>query len=65
MNITRAQASQDAKSLAEDLHPWPMTNEEVWAIIEDRLDKVRADAYVDGVGDGFEEAEQLAGEEDA
>lgn len=49
--ITRDQTSQDAKSLAEDLCPWPLTLEEAWKIIEDRLDKVRADAHAAGRDD--------------
>ncbi len=60
MSITRAQASPDTLALAEDLHPWPMTNEEAWEIIETRLDDVRADEY----DAGYEAAELAAAEED-
>ena len=56
MSITRTQASPDTLALAEDLHPWPMTNEEAWEIIETRLDEVRADEYDTGYEAGYEAA---------
>ncbi len=47
----RDKYSPDARSLAEDLYPWPLDLEKAWQIIEDRLDKVRADAYAEGKED--------------
>ena len=50
---TRDKISQDAKSLAEALSPdLPGTVEELWQVIEDRLDQVRADSYNEGFNDG-------------
>ena len=60
----RDEISQDAKNLALELVPAvPGTTEELWQVIEDTLDKVRADSYAAGVADAYEEAAQLAGEE--
>ncbi len=64
MSITRTQASPDTLALAEDLHPWPMTNEEAWEIIEAKLNEVRADEYDTGREAGYEAAELAAAEED-
>ena len=64
MSTPRAQASPDTLALAEDLHPWPMTNEEAWEIIEAKLEEVRADEYDTGYEAGYEDAELAAAEED-
>ena len=63
----RDRVSQEAKSLAEDLHPWPGTVEEVWEIIDAKLEEVRADehdtGYDCGYEDGYAAAEFDAAEE--
>lgn len=43
---------QDVLDLVEELHPWPMHNEDAWEIVRKKLDKV----YWDGVKKGSERA---------